>query len=232
MTDPIVAYSKVMRMQIERLNSIANNAANVNSTGFLQEKTTVSGNQFHQLLQTADPKDGYLINHDLKLGSLKLTNKSTDLGIAADAWFSVQTPNGNAITRNGNFSISSKGELLLDSFPVLGESGPIENINGDFKVLADGSIYVDGKYVDKLALVTLPKNAHLNSLGKGVYVSDVGFSEAAAPKVVQGATISSNADIQSDMTKVVEITRHIEMLQRAMSAYNDVLDTGINKIGK
>ena len=46
MTDPIMAYSAVMRTQIERLNSIANNAGNVNSTGILQERTTIDNNQF------------------------------------------------------------------------------------------------------------------------------------------------------------------------------------------
>ncbi len=51
-------------------------------------------------------------------------------------------------------------------------------------------------------------------------------------EVVQGALVGSNVSLESDMTKVIETSRHIEMLQRAMSAYDNMLDTGINKIGK
>jgi flagellar basal-body rod protein FlgF len=234
MTDPIMAYSAVMRTQIERLNSIANNAGNVNSTGFLQERTSIDNNQFQQLLQSADPRTSYSISRDLKIGALNVTGAPTNLAITTDDWFQVELEGraGTGITRNGNFSISKEGNLMLNNFKVVGASGPISNLNRDFKVHADGSIFIGEQYVDRLKLVNIKSNTSLTSLGNGVYVTDEEVVDAKDAKVVQGALVSSNVDIQTDMTKMIEISRHVEMLQRAMSAYNDLLDVGVNKIGK
>lgn len=229
-----MAYSAVMRTQIERLNSIANNAGNVNSTGFLQERTSIDNNQFQQLLQSADPRSSYSISRDLKIGALNVTGVPTNLALTTDDWFQIELE-GNAgigVTRNGNFSISKEGNLMLNNFKVVGASGPVGNLSRDFKVHADGSIFIGEQYVDRLKLVTLKNNSALTSLGNGVYITDENVLDAKDPKVVQGALVSSNVDIQTDMTKMIEISRHVEMLQRAMSAYNDLLDVGVNKIGK
>lgn len=233
MTDPIVAYSGLMRMQIDRLNSIANNASNVNSAGYLQEMTSISNNQFQNLLHTGKPQQNYSISRDLKLGSLNVTNQEANLAVTTNDWFQLESNDGaSVITRNGKFTISSDGNLMLGDFKVLGESGPIESLKSGFKVHADGAIYQGDTYVNKLKLINISDNHALISLGNGVYSSSSQLMESKNAKVVQGALVSSNVDLQGDMTKMVEITRHVEMLQRAMSAYNDLLDVGINKIGK
>lgn len=233
MTDPIMAYSNVMRTQIDRLNSIANNASNVNSTGYLQEKTSVGGAQFQTLLQGGELQKSHSISRDTKIGALSVTNVETNFALATNDWFQLESPNGTtAITRNGNFKLSSDGYLMLGDLKVLGDSGPVGQLENGFKVHADGSIYSGNTYINKLKLVSITDNRELTSLGNGVYSSNEVVAEAINPKVVQGALVSSNVDIQGDMTKMVEVTRHVEMLQRAMSAYNDLLDVGVNKIGK
>ena len=58
------------------------------------------------------------------------------------------------------------------------------------------------------------------------------MKNAEQAKVVQGALTGSNVKLETDMTKMIEVSRHIEMMQRAMSAYDDVLDIGINQLGK
>ncbi len=34
------------------------------------------------------------------------------------------------------------------------------------------------------------------------------------------------------MVKIMELSRHIESLQRAVNAYDNLLDSGINQLGK
>lgn len=233
MTDPIIAYSGLMRTQIDRLNSIANNASNVNSTGYLQEKTSISNNQFQNLLHAGDPQKNYSVSRDVKVGTLSITNQETNLAITTNDWFQLESSDGaSVITRNGKFTISPDGNLMIGDFKVIGESGPVGNLSNGFKVHADGTIYQGDTYVNKLKLMSISDNYALTSLGNGIYSSSNELIESKNAKVVQGALVSSNVDLQGDMTKMVEITRHVEMLQRAMSAYNDLLDVGINKIGK
>jgi flagellar basal-body rod protein FlgF len=232
MTDPIMTYSGLMRMQIDRLNSIAENTSNVNSVGYLQESNYVDPNQFVSLLQGGRYTGGYKSTHSTQLGALKITNSNTDIALASDHWFVVSLDGKSALTRNGNFSISPEGTLMLGNYFVMGESGKIQNLSKDFQVAADGTITTDKKVVDKIKIITKDPGAEMTSQGNGIYITNGAIAKAEDPKVIQGALNNSNVSLESDMTKMIEITRHIESVQRAMSAYDDMLNVGINQLGK
>jgi flagellar basal body rod protein FlgG len=226
-----MSYAGVMRAQIDRLDTVAQNASNTNSPGYLQQSSMPTTNDFLSLVQAESKRPEQKIFHSREIGSLHITNRNTDVGVVSEDWFMLDGPE-NLVTRNGRFSISTDGYLQLDNFKVMGESGPISNLSNEFSVRSDGSIYVNDKYIDKLKLVSFNKDQSLQSLGNGLYKVEGGLSKSQAPKVVQGALTGSNVSLESDMTKMIEITRHVEMLQRAMSAYNDMLQVGINQLGK
>lgn len=232
MIDPIMSYAGVMRVEINRMNSIAHNSSNVNSDGFLQEKTYLDGNQFKNILLNRHVDSAYSVALDKKAGALRLTQRPNDIGINSGDWFQVESDAGVFITRHGHFDLDETGSLCMGKYKILGSNGNISNLKSGFTVHADGSIYSGKEYIDKLKIVSVPENAQLKPLGDGVYLPSVDVQESKNPKVVQGALLASNVDMQSDMTKIVEISRHIEMLQRAMTAYSSVLDVGINQIGK
>lgn len=232
MTEPIMVYSAVMRAQLNRLNSVAQNTSNANSVGYLHESSFVSPNSFLNLLSNSSAVSNLSSSHATNLGALKLTSSPLDLALASDHWFVLESEGNNLLTRNGNFSVSNDGYLMLDSYKVMGMSGPIERVSRDIIVHADGSIYLNGELVNKLKVVSISSGNGLTSYGNGIYQSDEIIEVTESPKIVQGALISSNVDLEEDMTKVIETTRHIEMLQRAMSAYDDMMDVGINQLGK
>jgi flagellar basal-body rod protein FlgF len=231
MTDPIMSYASVMRAQIDRLDAIAQNASNTNSTGYLQQTAVTSTDDFLSLLKSDSDRAPTEVLHSRELGGLNITNRNTDIGMVSDDWFVLEGLD-NLVTRNGRFSISSDGYLQLNNHKVMGESGPVANINGHMAIHADGSIFVDNKFIDKLKLVSVDKTQSLTSIGNGVYLVSGELKNSEQPKIVQGALTGSNVNLETDMTKMIEITRHVEMLQRAMSAYDDMLDTGINQLGK
>jgi flagellar basal-body rod protein FlgF len=232
MPEPIMVYSGLMRLQIERLNSVAQNVSNVNSAGYLQETSRLDPQQFISLLRGDAHAGEQNISHSILLGGLKVTGAKSDLALASDHWFVLSHAGQEFVTRNGNFSLSADGELKLGEYFVQGESGAIKGIVGDFKVNSDGTISLNDTIVDRLKLVKLSSSTALTSVGNGVYTSGTGLLEGEGTKVVQGALTNSNVDSQMDMTKMMEITRQIESIQRAMSAYNDMLDVGVNQLGK
>lgn len=232
MTEPIMAYSAVMRAQLDRLNSVAQNTSNANSTGYLHESSFISSDAFLNLLSSANSNAVLSNSRSTSLGALKLTNSPLDLALASDHWFVLESDGDNLITRNGAFSVSSEGYLMLDEYKVMGMSGPIQQVSRDMIVHADGSIYLNGELINKLKIVSIPSGNGLVSYGDGIYKSDGVQDASDPPKVVQGALVNSNVNLEADMTKVIETTRHIEMLQRAMSAYDDMMDVGINQLGK
>ncbi len=232
MTESIMVYSAIMRAQLNRLNSVAQNTSNTNSVGYLHESSFISPDSFLNLLSNPNVDSGLDRSHATSLGALKLTGSPLDFALATDHWFVLESEGNNLVTRNGNFSISNDGYLMLDSYKVMGVSGPIEQVSRDIVIHADGSIYLKGELINKLKVVAVSSGDGLTSYGNGIYQSDEITESAEAPKIIQGALVTSNVNLEEDMTKVIETTRHIEMLQRAMSAYDDMMDVGINQLGK
>lgn len=232
MPDPIMAYANLIRAKIDSLNSIAQNSSNVNSSGYLQEIRQVDHQQFVSLMNGEVSPTKHAIHHSTKLGSIKVTGRSADLALASDHWFVVSKGPELFVTRNGNFSVNTNGELKLGEYSVVGETGVIKGLSQNFSVGGDATVSIDKALVDKLKIVKVPSNVGLHSVGNGVYQSSNGWTDGERIKVVQGALNSSNVDIQADMTRIIETTRQIESIQRAISAYNDVMDAGINQLGK
>jgi flagellar basal-body rod protein FlgF len=232
MPDPIVAYANLIRAKIDSLNSIAQNSSNVNSAGYLQEISHIDHQQFVSLINGNVSTEKHAIHHSTKLGSIKVTGRGADLALTSDHWFVVSKGTDLFVTRNGNFSVNTEGELKLGEYSVMGDTGVIRGLSQDFLVSGDATVSVDKGLVDKLKIVKIPSRVSLHSIGNGVYQSSNGWTDGERIEVVQGALNSSNVDIQADMTRVIETTRQIESIQRAISAYNDVMDAGINQLGK
>ncbi len=136
--------------QNTRLDTIANNIANVNTPGFKKDKqlfreyltaaekapevivvprVTASLESFYDL-QGGDR--GYVdLNGtatDFTQGGLKATGNSLDIAIEGKGFFEVLTPQGVRYTRNGALTIDTEGRLIT---------------KGGFLVLADGSAQAD-----------------------------------------------------------------------------------------
>ena len=51
-------------------------------------------------------------------------------------------------------------------------------------------------------------------------------------KVEQGAIEASNVDAADESIRLMELTRHVESVQRAISIYDKAMETGINRLGE
>jgi flagellar basal body rod protein FlgG len=136
-------------------------------------------------------------------------------------------------TRNGQFHVNADGRLVTPSgLPVLGRSGPITLAGGNVTVAADGRITQQGNTVDELQLAGFPAGTRLQSIGGNLYRADAAPVPARETKVMQGYLEGSNVDSASEMVRLIELTRHIESIQRAMVTYDHAVGTGISELGK
>lgn len=125
-----------------KIDTIANNIANVNTTGFKKDQQT-----FNEFLTAAEKEpeviqvprvpasiesfydmnggDKAFVNAagtytNFEQGSLKSTGGKLDVAIDGAGFFEVSTPGGVLLTRAGNFTIDGNGQLVTkDGFPVL-----------------------------------------------------------------------------------------------------------------
>ena len=129
------ASCTALKTQSSALELIANNVANINTTGYRAQLPS-----FESLLvegRNSTPSNGWsrLVNQfavldnarlDLTEGNLQRTGNPLDLALDGPGFFAVQTKAGVLYTRDGNFRLSAKGQLTTAAGnAVLGAAGPI-----------------------------------------------------------------------------------------------------------
>ena len=170
-----------MVVDMHRMDTIANNLANVDTTGY-KEDLGVS-KAFPELLIRRMNDDGLTnpiwkhggctdcgkLGTGVKLnevytrftqGALKETGNFFDLALDGDGFFTVMTPNGERFTRNGTFLIDPQGTLVTkDGFPVLGENGIIKLKENNFVVDKLGRVFHNSRFAgDPDRLVSMAEN--------------------------------------------------------------------------
>ena len=218
-----------LRAQTETLELIANNVANINTTGFRGQQP-----QFSSLLAVASESGGMLsaaVNNfnvleasrvDLSPGNLEATGNPLDWGIEGKGFFAVQTDDGVLYTRNGSFQTSAAGQLTTSTgAPVLGEQGAITLPSGRISVSGDGTISVDGAVVGKLRLVEFAPGSSPEPAGNSYYTAPNAAVEAAPDASVrQGMLETSNVNAIGAVTEMIAVERCAEMLERALSLFH------------
>lgn len=222
--DPtLTAISRTLGQDVQSLNLISQNVANMQTPGFRAEHLTP--NFAAGLQQDA-------VRLDLSNGALKRTGQPLDLAVQGDAFFAVDLGGGQmALTRAGQFHVDAQGRLVnAGGHPVLGESGPITGSGGALKVLPDGDVKDGDRVIDRLRILVVTEPQKLRDVGGGLYAYD----GAAAPwsgALQIGALEQANVDPGREMVHLMEVTRHAQSLQHALRAYDEVLQTGINHLG-
>lgn len=238
MPDLIVTYSKVMRAEIDRLNLIAQNVANVNSVGYLARTSAIDGSGFLELI-AGSSGNSLATSTSREASALAETGINTNIAVVDDAWFVIKKDTGELhITRSGSFHVNQEGVLRFgNDYTVMGESGEITNVTPEMTVMANGDVLGERGFVDQLRLVKTANAAKIGAVGDGAYrvnMADghINNVEEGGKQVLQGALNTSNVKVGDEMVRLTEITRHIESVQRAMSAYDDMLKSAINELGK
>lgn len=235
MSDLIMQLAGVMQREIDSLQDVAQNAANANTVAYRASRSFAS----MALPDAPEAKttDKFAaIEHgsqlSLKDGALQQTGKLTDLALAGNGWFVVQSGQDIRLTRDGRFNINSDGVLVNKAgWKVLGEQGEI-HVPADFKVDAAGVIHGNGNVIDQLRVVKAADDKTLVAEGDGLYSTVSVLLHANSFSVYQGAQERSNVETSADMVRLMEVSRHIESVQRALVAYDSMLSSGINQLGK
>jgi len=122
--------------QNRRMQVIANNLANVNTTGFKRDRASFETLAYQQIIAagtSSSAENKYATGLNLGTGvqmtgtermntqgSISTTGNSLDLAIEGSGFFQVQMPDGRtAYTRAGNFSLSPEGTIVTgDGMPL------------------------------------------------------------------------------------------------------------------
>ncbi|BCD59909.1 MULTISPECIES: flagellar hook-basal body protein [unclassified Nitratiruptor] len=219
---------------MEQLDTITNNLANVNTTGFkemvvkeMSQRLYENGGDANHLFVFPRFKESIL---NLTQGSLKHTQNRLDFALEGKGFFVVQKGNQKLLTRNGHFFINGEG-LLVDQnghYLLDTEDKPIRlEGKSEINVTEDGSIYQDGKFVRRLQI----KNYDALTILGDTYYQSKGNEVESDAKVRQGFLESSNINPLMEMTEMIMAQRRFDMYGNMIKSI-DQLNQKTNEIGR
>jgi len=238
MENPIyVALSRQMTLR-RQLDVISNNIANMNTTGFKQQRMLftefLERPGMHE--QVSFVQDRAVVR-DLTVGGLTQTGNPLDVALTGHGYFTVDTVNGPRYSRAGNFRLNDQRQVVDGGgLPVLADNGqPITIPDGtrDIKITGDGTVATELGPVAKLNIVTFKNEQLMTEVGAGLYVSDEEPQPAPADtKVAQGMLENSNVKPVVEMTAMIDIQRQYQSTQRLIESEHDRMRNAIQKLGR
>ena len=206
---------------------LSNNIANASTAGFKGEQL-----MFVEYLAETPTGDEVSYVQDLALvrnfeeGGFVSTGNKLDLAIHGKGWFVVDTPEKQAYTRSGHFSLNGEGQLVTaQGHPVLNTAGTPITLGAEdtgIEISSDGTISTSTGDKGRLKIVAFEDETVLNKASNSLFVTDEIPGEALTAEVVQGMIEGSNVEA------IVEVSNMIMALRSYQSAQEVILgDDGL-----
>ncbi len=233
--------------QQQRMDTVANNLANANTSGFKARSVTFKDMLYTKMYRPVGTQEGNLQKGTgvlvaatdllMRNGIPEMTGATLDFFLEGDGMFVVQDVEGNTrYTRNGALTISVEGSscflVTSEGHYVLDEQGEkIEFPEGanitDVAVDNDGSLRV-GKEEPfaKLGLRWFPNPYGLDTVGSTCFAENAASGEpTAAPEntvVRQGYLEASNVDVAMEMVNLIKTQRAFSFASRAITTADEM----------
>ena len=234
-------------------NTITNNMANANTTGYKEENLAVKS--FKEVMiqnrdkivggQNVQQKLGTIslgaaidtVDTVFTQGELKSTNKMSDFAINGRGFFVVQRGNERYYTRDGNFTVNNDGyltnnvgDLVLGVNNRTGAMEPIFVGGEDYILDATNNLSVGGNPTHKLALADFEDYSTLQKLGDNFYSAENPIYNARVA-VNQGYLEGSNVNITNAMVDMLSVMRSFETNQKFVSMIDESMQKAANEVG-
>lgn len=247
--------------QTQQQDVIANNLANVNTTGYKKdtalyvpfptvflnrindEKMPTPGGMADSMVPIGYMGRGVALRVDgvqpqtTQEGSYVETTNKLDLSIKGDGMFVVMTPNGQRYTRNGNLTLDSDGVLVTQQGnPVLGQGGQIILNSGNIHIDEGGRVFDDKAEIDTLRVALFTKEDKLRKEGDSLFFTLDGAAlseDDYVDQVVikQGYLETSNVNVVREMVEMITAYRAYEASSKAIQSQDQSLGKAVNDVG-
>ncbi|MFB3901864.1 MAG: flagellar basal-body rod protein FlgG [Acidobacteriota bacterium] len=244
-------YSAASGMEAIQLNidNIANNLANVNTTGFKQRRTQFQDLLYQNLVSpgsNASSSTEVPTGLQIGLGTRAVSNEivflqgdyietgnELDVVIEGRGFFQVRLPDGQiAYTRGGAFHLNREGNLVTSAGDPLEPQISIPREATKISIASDGTIsvnlpgQVEPQQVGRIELAAFANPAGLNSIGRNLFLQ----SASSGDPVTGSAGENGNGTLlqcfleQSNVNVVKEMINLI-VSQRAYESNSKVVKT-------
>jgi flagellar basal-body rod protein FlgF len=206
---------------MREMQVVANNMANMSSTGFRRE-----GVVFAEVVRALDPGHDSLSMGAARAsfasevqGALTQTGRPLDLAIEGAGYFLIGTPDGQMLTRAGNFLRDAEGGIVTpDGMQLLDAGGApvlVPPQATSISVASDGTLSVDGLPIAQIGLWQAPSPGTTERRAGTRFAVDGAPQPAGegSGRIVGGFIETSNVNPVSEVARMIEVQRTYELGQ-------------------
>ena len=227
---------------------IAQNLANVNTTGYKRDMTQYES--FPQALirssaQGAGSAVGGLgsgvalrgVATDFAPGAMQQTGNPLDVAVAGDGYLAVQTPQGVRYSRDGGLTRDAQGTLVQASGggAVLDTSGQPITLPANaasVTITPQGVVQADGKSVGQLQLARAATPTGAVKIGGNLFQITGAVPAGADATVRQGFLESSNVNTVQEMVSMIAVQRAYETDEKMVQAEDQATNKAVTDVAK
>ncbi len=222
---------------LRRLDSVANNVANISTTGFRADELT-----FEQVISNQGARPTSFVSRgeehiSRRQGELVKTENPLDVAVRGSAWLSIQKGETVAYTRDGRLKMSQSGILTnMSGDPFLDVSGSplqLDPSGPPPHIGVDGTLTQGQRRVGAIGLFALAPDAVLKRMEGAAVTSD----QAATPEldfnangVVQGYLEKSNADPVKELTGLITLQRTFEAVSSTIQEFESAMQDAMRAL--
>lgn len=226
------------------MDVIANNIANMNTTGFKRESPV-----FQEYIVKVDAEGAngrvkeplsfvrdVLATHDMSGGELKTTGNQLDLALEDEGFFVISTPEGERYTRNGNFGRDDTGRIVTSSGnPVLDDGGSeivLSPEETQVTIARDGTISTEQGIRGRIGVVAFDNPQTMKPIGNSLWEATEPPVATEGNVVVQGMLEGSNVQPVAEMVRMIEIMRSYQASTEILNAGEELSRRAVQKLGE
>ena len=225
-----------------QMDVAANNMANVSTAGFKSEAVLFEPvirrpASIKERPTTIEFVRDYTIARDFRPGGLQRTDNALDFAVAGEGYFTVQTGQGVAYTRDGRFQINPEGTIVTgDGRPVLDNLGQpitLDVTAGSPTVSKNGTITQNGVALGQFGIARFARPGALDKIGDNLWRPNAEVAQIAPdPQIVQGMIEGSNVVAVTELTRIMEISRAFESVTRLQKQAEDLRGRAIDRLSR
>lgn len=246
------AYTGMLAQQ-QKMDTISNNLANVNTTGYKKDGVVFESFKEVYNVRINDPEQianqrigkGSLgvkvgeIYTNYEQGALLQTDNPLNMAIEGSGLFAigVMDNEGNITekyTRDGSFLLNANGQMVsADGIFLLGNNGIININSSNIRISEEGEIFEGGTLIDRVKIIDFENLDSLKKIGENIYETTNGSqTKVFEGRIIQGYTEGSNVSSMDEMIHMINVMRTYESNQKLINTYDSSLDKTVNEVGR
>jgi flagellar basal-body rod protein FlgF len=219
---------------LEQQATVAQNLANVNTTGF---RALIDTFRAVPLAGQGLPTRTFVVDStagtDFSQGALQQTGRNLDLAVQGSGWIAVQMPDGSeAYTRNGSLQVTPNGVLQTrNGLNVVGDNGPVSippnteiaiGKDGTLSTVPTGTTPRPVSIVGRIKLANPPESQLVRG-DDGLFRTRNGNAAPADANVavISGSLEGSNTNTMDALVNMISLSRSFDMQMKMLTSADD-----------